>query len=343
MRERLFNTHLDLVLWLAVFAGAARPSFAQAQALPSHDSIRTDMSAASARYIATLADYQCEQTDETRAINSQDIVFRSSARCRQSGELGLMILTSSGAEPEPSRAIGVNSRYSFEVRKDPGKQWVLVDYGELGSQPREVFPYLGTEVPICRGLAPYWLDEGTWLPDLFGQGVKNARLRPTGWVAQGGASVLRVEFEYPHRHSPGVTFKGQVDLVPARSWVVLGWVSEMTRGGVTRRTVLEREFAPADDPVPLPLRERRTVTSSTSGGRGRETVMEYKWAKEKADPSEFRLTAFGLPEPPGVKWDRPTPTYVWVLLAAAVTAALAAGFRYLARRRANPTPPAGQA
>ena len=127
-----------------------------------------------------------------------------------------MLLTSSGERPEASRAIGVNSRYSFELRQEPGKKWVLVDYHEVGSEPREVFPHLGTQSPISRGLAPYWLDEGVWLPDLFLRDGKDAVLGPITLIVQNSETLVRVAFEYPHRHSPGISFKGHVDLNPKR-------------------------------------------------------------------------------------------------------------------------------
>ncbi|MBY0233193.1 MAG: hypothetical protein K2W96_28250 [Gemmataceae bacterium] len=51
------------------------------------------------------------------------------------------------------------------------------------------------------------------------------------------------------------------------------------------------------------------------------------------DESKFRLSAFGLPEPVGVEWPKPTPRWVWLLVAAAGLAVLAVGFRWFARRR----------
>ena len=50
-------------------------------------------------------------------------------------------------------------------------------------------------------------------------------------------------------------------------------------------------------------------------------------------PADFRLTAFGFPEPAGVApLPKPTPRYVWILAAAGACAALAVGFAYLRRR-----------
>jgi hypothetical protein len=58
-----------------------------------------------------------------------------------------------------------------------------------------------------------------------------------------------------------------------------------------------------------------------------------KIAKTTKAPGDFRLSAFGLPEPVEFPQERRVLTYVWVLAAAGVCAILAAVFRYLARRR----------
>jgi hypothetical protein len=61
--------------------------------------------------------------------------------------------------------------------------------------------------------------------------------------------------------------------------------------------------------------------------------MTYAFTREEPDEVEFTLSAFGLPEPPGVEWDKRTPRYVWFLIAAAVFAIVAGGLRYYAKRR----------
>jgi hypothetical protein len=56
-------------------------------------------------------------------------------------------------------------------------------------------------------------------------------------------------------------------------------------------------------------------------------------------PDDFRLSAFGLPEPADATLPtKPTRWYLWLLVAAGVCAALAFGFASLRRRLARPTP-----
>jgi hypothetical protein len=53
-------------------------------------------------------------------------------------------------------------------------------------------------------------------------------------------------------------------------------------------------------------------------------------------PSEiFRLSYYGLPEPEGVVWEKPTPVWVWLLTIASGFAGLAILFRWLQKRAAR--------
>ena len=321
------------LLFVAVFALSWGPGLATAQQpAPTREELGQELAKASERYIKEVAVYQCEKKGEDWDVGVKERTSHFSFRSRQLGKLGLMVVSSDG---EPSRATGVNSRYSFEVKKSPGKEWVLAAFHENDATPKEVFPMLGAESPICRGFAPYWFDEGIWLPDFLQKPPAGARIGPLIRASNGRHDVVRISFEFPHRHAPDALVKGHVDVVPSHSWIVSGWLSELTKSGVTRRTGLERQYSPDEGGLVLVRHDRRVVTSTASSGKGRESSLEYLWTKEKADPEEFRLTAFGLPEPPGVKWERSTPPYVWVLIAAAITMSLAILFRRLARRRAR--------
>ena len=89
-----------------------------------------------------------------------------------------------------------------------------------------------------------------------------------------------------------------------------------------------------------------SMTIKMSGKRidlarsGMESSINYeirRWYKceinRHVPDSEFTLSAFGLPEPVGVEWERRTPVYVWLLLAAGVLGLLALVLRWLAHRR----------
>lgn len=291
--------------------------------------VAAELATASQRYVAAIAAYQCEQRGESWESGTKNLSHRSTVRYRQGPDSGLMEVSGAGQRPGTSRATGLNPRYSFEVRKDPGKAWVLVDYQAVTDPPHEAFPLLGTEAPIGRGLAPYWVGEGDWLPALVAGDVKGVRITA---ITRAEGGTVRIDYEHPDRHSPGVSHRGQADLDPARWWVVTGWTNERSMNGSVKKTVVRREFSTADDGLPLTSRDQIAVTSSVPGATGREEVIDYTFTKQPADSTEFRLTAYGLPEPQGVMWEKPTPYYVWILLAATGCALLAVLFRRLLRR-----------
>jgi hypothetical protein len=77
------------------------------------------------------------------------------------------------------------------------------------------------------------------------------------------------------------------------------------------------------------------------GGHSKvETNYSYPDVRKTKDLDEerFRLTAYGLPEPAGVQWPKRTSRWWWIAAGAVTALLLAAGFRYLYRRRAKANP-----
>ncbi|MBA2227964.1 hypothetical protein H0921_17535 [thermophilic bacterium 2918] len=66
---------------------------------------------------------------------------------------------------------------------------------------------------------------------------------------------------------------------------------------------------------------------------------EYDLRDEGVEPleREFTLSAFGLPEPVGVEWERPVRWYLWLMLAGMVCLVAGGVFYWLSRRRAGGT------
>lgn len=83
---------------------------------------------------------------------------------------------------------------------------------------------------------------------------------------------------------------------------------------------------------PFVKSSRSTVMTADKDKSLSETVSESQVAFTAHElESDCTLTAFGLPEPVGLTWSRPTPIYVWLLVAAAI-AALVAFLLYRGRR-----------
>jgi hypothetical protein len=87
-------------------------------------------------------------------------------------------------------------------------------------------------------------------------------------------------------------------------------------------------------PVIKEITEETELQSPMHGIRKSKSVFAYDNFEYNGKVSDevFRLSHYGLPEPPNVVWSRPTPTFVWLLAGAGVCVFFAAGFRRVARR-----------
>jgi hypothetical protein len=95
-------------------------------------------------------------------------------------------------------------------------------------------------------------------------------------------------------------------------------------------------------PVPVHSISQQRFPAATGGAEEGLTIDDE--TKFNVDPtanppeSEFTLSAYGLPEPVGVKWERPTSRYIWFLLGAGVFGVLAVVLRHFGRKRAVQSP-----
>jgi hypothetical protein len=129
---------------------------------------------------------------------------------------------------------------------------------------------------------------------------------------------------------------------PDHGWRVVEQRGVTPTGTFHTRVTYGQEVGGVDFPI-----ESHTVSEYTITGPNVppnfETRAKLKSIRraEKTE-ADFRLSAFGLPEPVDVApLPKRTPRYVWFLIAAGVCAVLAVLSRRLARRRrfADPPPP----
>jgi hypothetical protein len=85
------------------------------------------------------------------------------------------------------------------------------------------------------------------------------------------------------------------------------------------------------------LSQKNTKVSESQGGKLIKSIVradDYAYI-DTNDIEDYTLSAFGLPEPEGVVWEKPTPVWVWLVVAAGVLAAMAVLFRYWQKRIAR--------
>lgn len=135
-------------------------------------------------------------------------------------------------------------------------------------------------------------------------------------------------------------------LDPNRSWC-LRQVKEAEKifwNGVLYRTMdWDWQYEVMDHPSGFPIIQRYTATydgvyqKDNRKSRG-DIRAEYQLEVDDGVPtSEFTLSAFGLPEPMGVKPLPKSHAWLWLLMAAITAAALAILFSWLKRRRTKAT------
>jgi hypothetical protein len=151
--------------------------------------------------------------------------------------------------------------------------------------------------------------------------------------------LLRIEFE---NVTQGITSQRALFLDPGQGWRVVEGRSESSYlVGTTRWT-----YGAVVGGIEFPTESKGLTTHKP----GREHPPDFETTGRlirlqltDKTPADFRLSAFGFPEPVDVAPPpKPTPWYLWLLAAAGACAALSFSFAYLRRRQrghaARPVP-----
>lgn len=226
-----------------------------------------------------------------------------------------------------------NQQYAANLGRTKARDgWLLT---ELKQTPKDEAECQKFRFSSCHP----WLTCGNvWLPEWLADGsfviTRTEQLKD-----RAATGLVRIHFVYDEarRQFSGVPIQvqsGHIDFDPTHSYRVMGYeyqvkskVSEYVERGVCDYDVV--------DGIPVlkaRTRECPEVRSKFGLLHGKDVETFQIQHNVDVPDDEVRLSFYGLPEPVGVTWKKPTPTYVWLLLAAGVCATLAFGFRYVARR-----------
>lgn len=153
-------------------------------------------------------------------------------------------------------------------------------------------------------------------------------------------SQVRVEYRNTFRDD------GLQKDYPAMGWVIFDpgryWAPcqfSFTFGDSEGQTTRERKDSFISDSRYPFVQKSEMKEVIRSGKEAEERIIDHEiHFGDDVKEMEFTLSAFGLPEPVGVVWEKSTPRYIWFLVAAGILAVLAVGFRYLVRRQRTITP-----
>ncbi|HMP01220.1 MAG TPA: hypothetical protein PKD86_15985 [Gemmatales bacterium] len=214
--------------------------------------------------------------------------------------------------------IGYNHKYYFHINRDRKTGfWKLTQW-----QPRETAEPIATNpisgIPLCHNVAHVY--DGVYVHDMLNESafsVDNLRL-----IHEGDTEIVAVSF---HRMVPAGRYKMascSLELVPSEAWRIRRSVIYMdTHAPHTLTTTRTIQRSAAGVICPLgqsevleavrPIRNGIHIVSSEC----RITLLE---ATRSQNIEPFTLSAFGLPEPYGIEWDRPTPWWLYALISAGV-------------------------
>ena len=225
----------------------------------------------------------------------------------------------------------VNPNYAFSVEREKGREnWTLIsliqrdcelpaetwytsnsDEGDINSEYLDVLRKMqweGRRADVCPLFGLPWFD----LKDLTVTEAKK-----TSWRDH-EAVEIRMSFIDPFVHKPSAC----IAIFDHRNyWALLHveYRNEHSSDNQPRQVLIDREYSQDLDGFPLCTSESFTASSDYSAirpeaGEGRMETTRY--AHEDIDPSEFTLSAFGLPEPTWYKASRPWWFYTSILGAA---------------------------
>jgi hypothetical protein len=214
-----------------------------------------------------------------------------------------------------------NTDYHFSLRKSkPDAPYALVGYepgrrtlplAQIGNGlHKDVFSYLRQIVVAAEAS-----DDNKYL------------LRELQFDA--AKQLLRAVVTTNPRKNP---IENTVLVDPGQGWRVVEIRAVNSAGVSTTRVSYGKVVEGVEFPTGQEMLSKSNVDTGPQDIDAKTKLVSLKLTDKT--PADFRLTAFGLPEPaefaPPV---RATPWYLWILAAAGVSAALAAWLRYLHRRR----------
>ncbi|HBI42105.1 MAG TPA: hypothetical protein DDY78_04495 [Planctomycetales bacterium] len=239
----------------------------------------------------------------------------------------------------------VNADYIFSLkRKAQNALWVLSDFQKKGKDFRLPTRFQ-EEGGIGYGVQTVLLNCGAFLPDLVRQ--PSFRVVRAAVENREGAEFIRVDYDntHPVNQKPIQSVQsGTMLLDPARCWCVREFevhTGALNDESVTRSDVIEiRDSSVAHFPLPVHIASTTKHRQFSPDGKAKEEVFtstgDMRYDLEEPYPladAEFRLPAFGLPEPaepPQPLWQR---WYVWAITAGLACLAAAAVCSQFLRRK----------
>jgi hypothetical protein len=233
-------------------------------------------------------------------------------------------------------AAGINPSYSFKLkRRGPDRGWIITALefpkpsASFSDEQRMHQEKQLQTICDCLKLWNLWLPTLIQDPDFKVTAIKNQEID--------GSPVVRFEFSYP---KPDKDYPVQGAIRLKGGWMVLDpehdWILReyLVHTGQPEKYFIHKTFRIREGSRHHPIITHVTVHTVGKDEPSFERIIEGEWQTvEQSDVplEEFTLSAFGLPEPPGIQVKR-SRLYLWIALAGIVCLSIGALIRRQIRR-----------
>lgn len=281
---------------------------------------------------------QVTKTGTSSVKNGKDQPTKSDFRVEYKQTKGACLVLRQTIEPEFQATVeGGNPSYLFElIRRSPDKGWVikkLVVSGEsttFSDEQRKLQEEQLRTLCDCIKLGAHPLPMIINDPDFKITGVKPQETD--------ACTLVRFDFEYPKPDNKDYPFRGGMRI--KGGWMILDpehdWILREYRihDGLPEKFFDHVTFQVREgtDRHPIVTHQKWEMVSIKNGGY--ENIGGSEWQQiEKWDVplEEFTLSAFGLPEPPGMNVQE-SRLHLWIALGGISCIGIAALIRWQARR-----------
>jgi hypothetical protein len=264
-----------------------------------------------------------ELADETR------LEFKQNQRCK------LCIFQPNMKSRTRGQLAAFNSDYVFMLeRTADGKPWMLA-----GHQPRSKDNSSKPE-SLVNIFSKSYYNLVSVPQERLSELIRRSsfQLREVATVHRGGVNLVQVTFDSTHSEDekPFRSVQGGTLLLdPSHSWYIVSGEIR-TIWAEMERYAPENEVLRFDGKFPVPKRTIATAHGHKDDAGHTVTTRAFTWEYDVAAPTElpadaeFRLSAFGFPEPDYTRTR--IPWYLWVAMAGIVCL----GVGFLIRRRSKP-------
>lgn len=205
--------------------------------------------------------------------------------------------------PKGEHTYGQNPKYSFDLARDgPAKNWVVAELVSGNGKFLKRFEDKPV-VDYALSFATPQFQAGFGKPVAELLTDKAFRVKGVRRVEVGGKKLVRVEFEHKTTSKADSRVRSRVGwmtLDPERYWHMTEVVEHFTGPNYQFRNHSKYEVRDTKGGYPVIKRLESARNSTEAGDRKRASSAVFEWTLHEADSvpeREFKLSAFGLPEP----------------------------------------------